>query len=165
MGERARRTAGAVVALSAAALALVGCGSSAGSDPQTITDWLDAHGVPCQAYGSYDSITVSAVPFTRISCDGVRLDHFDAGAAERYEAFWSADCAAIPDADRAALDSAVVVRGPTWVLRGRGGEGADSWPETLVGAAGVTPAAAADALGGREVTVAEVCRELGAWSA
>lgn len=165
MAKRARRIAAVALVLPVAALALAGCGESAGSDPLAISDWLDGHGVPCRTNGVYDSVTVSAVPFTRVTCDGVQVDYFEAGAADRYDAFWAADCAATPADDRAGLEQAIVVRGPTWVMRGTGAEEPGSWPQALVGASGVTPAAAADALGGRSGSVAEVCRDLGAWTA
>lgn len=164
MGKQASRSAGVVILLAVASMTLVACGASSSSGPQVITDWLDAHGVPCRNGGSYDSVTVSAVPFTRVTCDGVQLDSFDTAATDRYDAFWAADCAATPVDERTGLETAVVVRGPTWVLRGQGPDGPDSWPQSLVGAAGVTPDAAAEALGGQAVTVAEVCRDLGAWT-
>lgn len=157
-----RRIATATALLVPAALALTACASSV--DPLlTITDWLDDRGVACKESGGYDATTVSAVPFTRVVCDGVQVDFFEAGAADRYDAFWAADCAATPADQRAGLDDVSVVRGPTWVLRGDASSGG-AWPESLVGSAGVTPQVAADDLGGRVSTLAQVCRDLGSWS-
>ena len=159
MGKRSARLAVAVVV--PACLCLAACASSVDSS-LAITNWLDGRGATCKSGGGYDATTVSAVPFTRVTCEGVQLEFFDSAAADRYDDFLTADCAAVPADQRSALADVEVVRGPTWVLRGTV-DASGAWPETLVGAEGVTPDAAADALGGQRATVAQACEDLGAW--
>jgi len=141
----------------AAVVLLAGC-AGGGSDaaagapdgPRALVVGLTRLGVDCTDVTATQSTTL---PYTAIACVGVHLDWVT--DRDRYAALVAADCAAA-DTARAAADPTVVVTGPDWVLRGADRATADGWPRR------VTPAAAAQALGGTAVTTAEYCRRVGA---
>ena len=144
-----RWRAAVVAGLGVACLTLAACGSDEGAGLASSRDAFDGIGrlgVDCSepVIGDQDSL-----PYTSVSCVGLRIDWID--DADAYRDLVVADCDATPADRRPVLAQTPLVVGESWVLRGADPLQSGSWPRR------VTPEQAASDLHGSVTTAADYC--------
>lgn len=145
-----------VAAAAAGVLMLTGCsngGSATLSGSRDAYDALLALGARCL---EPEVTQPRDLPFLQIACGDLQIDWVDDD--EAYADLWRADCAAVPPAGRASMAAASVVVGDGWLLRTIASDDGLATPTVL------TLQGAAERFGGRLLTGAEYCEDLGAWS-